>query len=156
MAVKTALDAAGGDFGLKPNIEGAVNAVTALGCEVALVGPAAAMRAELATHGVGAEDKRFEIVDAPEQVGMDEDPAKACREKPHASVMVAAELVATGKAHATISAGHSGAAMVSALWHLKRIPGVLRPAIATPIPTAKGTSVLLDAGAITECKPWHL
>lgn len=156
MAVKIALDAAGGDFGLKPNIEGAVNAVTALGVEVLLVGPAQGIRSELAARGIGAEDKRFEIVDAPEQVAMDEDPAKSCKEKPHASIMVCAELVEKGKAQATISAGHSGAAMVSALWHLKRIPGVLRPAIASPIPTAKGTSILLDAGAITECKPWHL
>jgi glycerol-3-phosphate acyltransferase PlsX len=46
--------------------------------------------------------------------------------------------------------------MVAALWHLKRLPGVLRPAIASPIPTAKGVAVLLDAGANTECKPWLL
>jgi glycerol-3-phosphate acyltransferase PlsX len=46
--------------------------------------------------------------------------------------------------------------MVAALWHLKRIPGVLRPAIAAPLPTEKGTIVLVDAGANTDCKPWHL
>lgn len=154
--MKIALDAIGGDFGLKPNIEGAVKAVAGLGCEAILVGPRVGIRSELASHGIGAEDRRFEIVDAPEVVGMDEDPVRACREKPRSSIMVAAELAGQKRAEAFISAGHSGAAMVSSLWHLKRIPGVLRPAIACPIPTARGTSVLIDSGAMTECKPWHL
>lgn len=154
--MKIALDAAGGDFGLKPNVDGALQAASELGVEVILVGPQEGIRAALAERGVPSTDKRFEIVDAPDLVRMEEDPVSACREKPRSSIMVATELVAAKRADAVISAGHSGAAMVSALWHLKRLPGVLRPAIASPIPTAKGTSVLLDAGANTECKPWHL
>jgi glycerol-3-phosphate acyltransferase PlsX len=155
--VKIALDAVGGDQGLTPNIDGAVQAATAFGVELVLVGPAEKIRAELSSRGIGAGDSRFEVVDAPDVIGIDEDPASACRAKPRASVMTCAELVAAGRADGMVSAGHSGATMAAVtLWHIKRIPGVLRPAIAVPVPTPKGVTVLLDAGANVDCKPWHL
>lgn len=154
--MKIALDAVGGDHGLTPNIDGAVQAVNAFGVELVLVGPEAQVRAELSKRGISAGDKRYQVVHAPDVVEMSEEPAAACRAKPRASVMVCAELVKEGKAAGYVSAGHSGATMVAALWHLKRIPGVLRPAIAVPIPTVKGVTVLLDAGANVDCKPWHL
>lgn len=154
--MKIALDAAGGDHGLAPNIDGAVQAANAWGVALILVGPADKIRAELSARGVAQDDARFELVDAPDIVAMDEDPAAACRAKPRASVMVAAELVAQKRAAGVVSAGHSGATMIAALWHLKRIPGVLRPAIAVPVPTAKGVTILLDGGANVDCKPWHL
>lgn len=154
--MKIALDAVGGDHGLTPNIDGAVQAVNAFGVELVLVGPADKIKAELSKRGVAATDGRYEVVDAPDLIEMTDEPAAACRAKPRASIMVCAELVKEKKAAGYVSAGHSGATMVSALWHLKRIPGVLRPAIAAPIPTAKGVTVLLDAGANVDCKPWHL
>ncbi|OGS37602.1 MAG: hypothetical protein A2506_13560 [Elusimicrobia bacterium RIFOXYD12_FULL_66_9] len=154
--MKIALDAAGGDHGLAPNIDGAVQAANAWGIDLILVGPAEKIRAELSSRGVAQDDPRFEVVDAPDLVAMDEDPTAACRAKPRASILVAAELVAQARAAGMVSAGHSGATMVAALWHLKRIPGVLRPAIAVPVPTAKGVTVLLDGGANVDCKPWHL
>ncbi len=155
--MKNALDALGGDHGLTPNIDGAVQAANAFGVELVLVGPEAAIRAELSSRGIGPGDVRFEVVHAPDAVSMAEDPAAACRSKPRASIMVCAELVAAGRAAGLVSAGNSGATMAAVtLWHLKRIPGILRPAIAAPIPTPKGVTVLLDAGANVDCKPWHL
>ncbi len=154
--MRIALDAAGGDYGLKPNVEGALKAAAELGVEVSLVGPADAIRSELASRGVASSDRRFEIVDSPDLIAMEDDPVSACREKPKSSIMLAAEWVARQRADALVSAGHSGATMVAALWHLKRLPGVLRPAIACPLPTAKGYCVLIDGGANSECKPWHL
>lgn len=154
--MKIALDAVGGDHGLAPNIDGAVHAANAFGAELILVGPADKVRAELSARGVAAGDPRFEVVDAPDAVGMDEEPAAACRAKPRASIMTCAELVQAGRAAGMVSAGNSGATMVAALWHLKRVPGILRPAIAVPLPTPRGVSVLLDAGANADCKPWHL
>jgi len=154
--LKIALDAVGGDFGLAPNIDGAVHAANAFGVEPILVGPAAKIQAELSARGV-AGDPRFEIVDAPDVVEMHEEPSAACKSKPRSSIMVCGDLVAGGKAEGMVSAGHSGATMASVtLWNLKRIPGILRPAIAAPIPTARGVTVLLDAGANVDCKPWHL
>lgn len=141
---------------MSPNIEGAIQAANSCGIDVTLVGPAAEIQAQLNSRGISAKDSRFSIVDAPDIVSMAEDPAAACRAKPRASIMVCAELVAQKKAQALVSVGHSGATMVAALWHLKRLPGILRPAIAVPIPTPRGVSVLLDGGANADCKPWHL
>ncbi len=154
--MRIALDAVGGDFGLSPNIEGAIQASNAFGVELLLVGPADKIRAELTKRGVSDQDPRYEVIDAPDCVGMDEEPASACRAKPNASVMIAAKVAAQGRAAGFVSAGNSGATMVAALFHFKRLPGVLRPAIACPIPTPKGVAILLDAGANTDCKPWHL
>lgn len=154
--MKLVLDAAAGDSGLAPNIEGAIQAANQWGVELLLVGPAAEISAQLAARGVAAGDARFEVIDAPDVIAMGEDASTACRSKPRASIMLCAELVAAGRAEGLVSAGHSGATMVAALWHLKRLGGVLRPAIAVTIPSGAGMTVLLDAGANPECKPWHL
>lgn len=153
--MRIALDAHGGDFGLKPNIEGALLAAKKLRHEVILVGRDPEIREELRRHG--AEDpERVRIVHAPHTVDMAGEPVAECRAKPDSSLMVGAGLVQEGKADAFISAGNSGAVMVAAMLKLKRIPGVIRPAIAAPLPTLKGTTILLDAGANMDCKPWHL
>jgi glycerol-3-phosphate acyltransferase PlsX len=154
--VRIALDAVGGDFGLTPNIEGAIQAANAFGVELLLAGPADKIRAELSARGIAEGDPRFEIADAQQVVGMDEEPAVACKSKPNSSIMVAARVCVEGRAAGFVSAGNSGATMCAALFTFKRIPGVLRPAIACPIPTTKGITVLLDGGANMDCKPWHL
>ena len=69
--MRIALDAVGGDFGLPPNIEGAIQAANAFGVELLLTGPAGQIRAELSARGIAAGDPRFEIVDAKQCVGMD-------------------------------------------------------------------------------------
>ena len=154
--MRIALDAVGGDFGLTPNIEGAIQAANAFGVELLLVGPADKIRAELSARGIAEGDPRFEVQDAAQSVGMDEEPASACRAKPNSSIMLAAKVCVEGRAAGFVSAGNSGATMVAALLNFKRVPGVLRPAIACPVPTPKGVTVLLDAGANVDCKPWHL
>lgn len=154
--MRIALDAVGGDFGLTPNIEGAIQAANAFGVELLLAGPAEKIRAELTARGIAPGDTRFEVADAPDEVGMDEEPAQACKSKPNSSIMVAARAAAEGRAAGFVSAGNSGAMMCAALFTMKRVPGVLRPAIAVPVPTGKGVTVLLDSGANMDCKPWHL
>ena len=153
--MRIAIDAHGGDFGLRPNVEGALLAAKKLGHEVILVGRDPEIREELRRQG--AEDPAgIKIVHAPQLVDMAGEPVQECRSKPDSSLMVGAGLVHEGKADAFISAGNSGAIMVAALLKLKRIPGVIRPAIAAPLPTLRGTTLLLDAGVNMDCKPWHL
>jgi glycerol-3-phosphate acyltransferase PlsX len=154
--LKIALDAVGGDLGAGPNVQAALRAAKELGCEIVLVGPTQAIGTELSNNGASPAQRGLELVPAGEAVPMDADPVRWCREKPDCSIMTAAKLVAEGRADALVSAGHSGATVTAALWHLKRMPGVLKPAIAAPLPTLKGVSVLLDAGANPDCKPWHL
>lgn len=154
--MKIALDALGGDFGAKPNILGALEAIKKLDLEVILVGDEGVLRQELVSLGYTDIPKKISIIHAPDTIDMSAEPAKECRSKKGASIVVCADLVKKGQADAFVSAGHSGAAMIAALFGMGRIKGVQRPAIASPMPTYKGVSLLLDAGANTDCKPIHL
>ncbi len=153
MTIRIALDAMGGDRGVPVNIEGAIQAKRDLDHEIILVGDQGLIEQELVHHGASGQ---FLIQHAPTVIGMHERPAEACRAKKDSSIMTCAELVAQGKADALISAGNSGATMAASLWHLRRLPGVSRPAIAAIFPTLEGHSVLLDVGANVDCKSKHL
>jgi glycerol-3-phosphate acyltransferase PlsX len=81
---------------------------------------------------------------------MDEAPAVAVRRKKDAAINVAMRLVRDGQADAVVTAGHTGAGVASAILHLKRLPGVDRPALAVQMITEKGPLTLLDIGATTD------
>ncbi|MEI6245868.1 MAG: phosphate acyltransferase PlsX [Acidobacteriota bacterium] len=149
-----ALDCLGGDGAPRVVVEGAVEAVRA-GVGVILVGPADVLREELARAGAG-DLANLTIEDAPEGVTMDESPLAAMRRKPRASIRVACELVASGAAAAVYSAGHTGASLLAAHSAFGVLPGVERAALAVIVPTERGQSVLLDAGANVDCRPSHL
>ena len=89
-------------------------------------------------------------------IGMDEKPAEAVRAKPDSSLVSSVRAVAEGRADAVVSAGNTGAMLAAGLLELRRIPGVMRPAIAVPIPGRRGPSVLLDCGANADARPEHL
>ena len=121
-----------------------------LGHPVVLVGDEARLREELARHGGD-----LPIVHAPDVIGMDEH-ATDVRRRRESSVMVAMRLVKEGRAAACVSMGHSGATMAAATFELGRVPGVDRAAILAALPTAKGATALIDAGANVDCKPQYL
>ncbi len=154
--MKIALDVMGGDCGAPPNVQGAIEACRALpDIEVVLVGNEATIRDEMKKHGhIGKLP--LSIRHASEVVGMHEPPVDACRSKPDASIMVCAKLLSEGYVDGLVSAGNSGATMTASLFHLKRIEGISRPAIATIIPTISSHCVMLDMGANVDCKPKHL
>jgi len=89
-------------------------------------------------------------------IGMDEKPAEAVRAKPRSSLVSSVRAVANGEADAVVSAGNTGAMLAAGLLELRRTPGVMRPAIAVPIPARRGPSVLIDAGANADARPEHL
>jgi glycerol-3-phosphate acyltransferase PlsX len=89
-------------------------------------------------------------------IEMDDSPAEAVRAKPESSLVQAVRAVAEGRADAVVSAANTGAMLAAGLFELRRIPGVLRPAIAVPIPGRRGPSVLLDCGANADARPEHL
>lgn len=158
--VPVALDAMGGDVGVSVNVAGAVESVRLDGANVILVGDESLVRAELeARQGAGLLDNgRVVIRHAPEVVDMDEKPGVALRKKKQSSMRVTCDLVKSGEAGAALSAGNSGAMMAVALFVIGRIPGVMRPCIATVFPSRhpSGMSLLLDAGANVDCTPEHL
>ena len=140
---RVAVDALGGDNAPAEVILGALDAA-ADGIEVTLYGPAG-----LDTHGLA-------LVDAPERIEMAEKPAEAVRAKPDSSLVAAVRAVGAGEADAVVSAGNTGAVLAAGFLHLRRIPGVMRPAIAVPIPVRDGVTVLLDAGANADARAEHL
>lgn len=97
-----------------------------------------------------------EVVDAPEVVEMTESPSQALRTKRGSSIHVGMQAVVEGRAAAFISAGNTGAVVAAATFILGRLPNVLRPGIAVPMPTRRGPSVVIDMGANIYCKPEHL
>ena len=153
--MRIAVDVMGGDFAPAHPVDGAVAASRTYGIGVDLIGREAAIRAELARHpDIDGLDVR--IIDAPDVIEMSESPALALRRKPRASIRVAAEHVAAGRAVALFSAGHTGANVVAAHAVFGMLPGVDRPALAPTVPTVRGSAVLIDAGATVECKPPYL
>jgi len=153
-----ALDAMGGDEAPQSTVEGAVLAAKQLDAKILLVGNEKLIIQELLKHqkrhSVSSLD--IEILNASEVIAMDEHPAKAIRNKKDSSLSICAKIAGEGKADAFISMGNSGAVMAAALFYLKRIESVLRPAIATPFPTTTGHCIIADAGANMDCKPEHL
>lgn len=87
---------------------------------------------------------------------MDEKPADAVRSKPDSSLVRACRAVGAGEADAVVSAGNTGAMLAACLLELRRLPGILRPAIAVPIPSERGPSVLIDSGANADARAEHL
>jgi glycerol-3-phosphate acyltransferase PlsX len=152
--MKIAVDAMGGDFGPAVVVEGAVAAAREFGLASVLVGDRAAIEREL--HRLKAQDLPLGVRHASQVVGMAEAPAQALRRKRDSSLRVAAELVKAGECNALVSAGNTGAAMAIGMFVLGVLPGVDRPAIAAPLPSLSGYTILIDAGANVDPKPRHL
>jgi len=140
---RIALDAMGSDRGPEEIVAGALEA-RADGIEPVLFG------------GPELDARGLELHESSDVIGMHEKPAEAVRAKPESSLVAAVRAVAEGKADAVVSAGNTGAMLAAGLLELRRIPGVLRPAIAVPIPAQRGPSVLLDSGANADARPEHL
>ena len=153
--MKIAVDAMGGDFAPEQIVFGAVRAAKKYGCEVVLVGDEPKIR-EVLNHESGWEKIGISIHHTTQVIEMGEHPADAVRTKKDSSVVVATRLVKDGECDAVLSAGSTGAAVTAAQLILRRIKGIGRPTIATPMPTPKGVTLLLDSGANVDSKPEHL
>ena len=152
--MKIAVDAMGGDKAPAEIIKGAVLAARKYSCEIVLVGDEAKISGELDAADAGGLP--ITIRHADEVIAMGEHPADAVRVKKNSSIVVATKMVKDGECDAVLSAGSTGASVAAAQLILKRIHGIGRPAIATPIPTPQGTTLLLDSGANVDSKPEHL
>ena len=153
--MKIAVDAMGGDYAPEQVVFGAVRAARKYRCEIVLVGDEPRIR-EVLQREKGWEDLGITIHHTTQVIEMDEHPADAVRTKKDASVVVATRLVKDGECDAVLSAGSTGAAVTAAQLILRRIKGIGRPTIATPMPTPKGVTLLLDSGANVDSKPEHL
>jgi glycerol-3-phosphate acyltransferase PlsX len=152
------VDAMGSDNYPTPDVEGAVMAAREYGVEIILVGDESVIKPVLNTQNAAGLSIR--IVNAPEILTMEDKGEnlvlKARSKDSKNSMAVGIDLVKNGEADAFVTAGNTGAAMVTALFRLGRIRGVDRPALAPIFPTATGTCVVLDIGANPDCKPENL
>ena len=158
MLTDIALDAVGTDKAPEPEIRGAILACRTLPVRVHLIGPEPELRDLLDEHLEDeGEDLPIVIHHASERIAMDEKAAHAVRTKRDSSLRVGLKLVREGKCAGFVTAGNTGAAMATAKMVLGGLPGVDRPALATPMPTSKGNPcVLLDVGANVDCKAQNL
>lgn len=152
--MKILIDVMGGDNAPQVPIEAAVKAANELGVHMVLVGDTDTINNELAKYTY-PEDK-ISIAHAPDVISNHEEPAKAVRQKKTASVVVAANMLKNGEGDAMLSMGSTGALLTAGLLIVGRIKGILRPALATTLPTAQGPKLLVDAGANTNCRPLNL
>jgi glycerol-3-phosphate acyltransferase PlsX len=143
MATRVAIDALGGDHAPDEVVAGAVEAASSTIVPVLYGTPS------LGTSGL-------ELVECTEAIAMDEKPADSVRAKPDSSLVRAVRAVGDGDAAAVVSAGNTGAVLAASLLHVRRLPGVQRPGIAIVIPSRRGPTVLIDAGANADARPEHL
>ncbi len=152
------VDAMGSDNYPTPDVEGAVMAAREYGVEIVLTGDASKIQPIL--DSVGGVNPPIRVIHAPEMLTMndkgDDLVMKARHKQAQNSMAVGLDLVKGGEADAFVTAGNTGAAMVTALFRLGRIRGVDRPALAGPFPTATGICSVLDIGANPDCKPVNL
>ena len=152
--MKIIVDAMGGDNAPMAPVEAAVRAVKELDVEIVLVGKKEVVEKELSAYDY--PNDKISIANADEVITNHEEPAKAVRSKKNASVVVAANMLKKGEGDAMLSMGNTGALLASGLLIVGRIKGILRPALATLLPSAKGPKMLIDAGANTNCKSANL
>ena len=141
--IRVAVDALGGDRAPEEIVAGA-EAAASSDIAPTLFGPPG-----LETHGLA-------LVETSESISMDDHPVDAVRAKTESSLVRSVRAVADGDADVVVSAGNTGAMLAASLLHIRRLPGVHRPGIAVVIPTKRGPSVLIDAGANADARPEHL
>lgn len=121
---------------------------------VLLFGPKSELTSLVASNTT--TDGSIKIIDSPEVITNEEEPARAARSRTGASVVAAARSVARGEADALVSAGATGATLAASVLHIKRLRGVYRPALAVLLPLPGKPVLLLDVGAGTEARSEQL
>jgi len=155
--MKIAVDAMGGDFAPRAIVGGAVAAARrAKGrFEIVLIGNKEKIEKCL-SHHFRVNELSITIHHASQQVEMTDSPTLALKQKKDSSIAVAMKLHKEREVDAVVSAGNTGAVLASALIDLRKINGVIRPAIGSLIPNGRSVSFLIDAGTNVDCKPVHL
>ncbi|MBL0097924.1 MAG: phosphate acyltransferase PlsX [Bacteroidetes bacterium] len=155
--MKIGIDIMGGDYAPNEIVLGVIQSLPELEGDTTLVlfGDEVAIKDLFSREN--ADISRVEIVHTTEVIGMDEQATRAIAGKPDSSISRGFEYLKAGKIDGFASAGNSGAMMVGAMFSVKTVPGILRPAISSVIPKEDGSwGLFLDAGANADCKPEHL
>ncbi len=150
------LDGMGGDNAPLEIVKGAVEASSKIDHQIVIVGREDEINAELAKYNY--DESKIQVVHASEVIENEDSPVKAIRRKTDSSMVKGLTMLKDGEGDLFISAGNTGAYMAGSLFILGRIPGIDRPAISSVYPIAGGAlpSIIVDAGANSECRPSNL
>lgn len=149
------IDAMGGDNAPGEIVRGAVDARREFGTDITLFGQSDKVRPILAECGA-ASDEHITLVDAPDVITMEDDPATATRKKPNSSMTMALKSLHLGEGDAMISAGSTGALLSGATLIVRRVRGIRRACFGPVLPNGKNGVLLIDSGANAECTPEYL
>ncbi len=149
-----AVDAMGGDNAPAEIVKGVVEASKTVKYKLALVGKEDIIYSELKKYN--CDKSKIQIVNATEVIENCDTPTDAIKHKKDSSMVVGMNMVKSGSAKALVSAGNTGALLTGATVIVGRIKGVQRPALGTMLPTEKGHTLMLDAGANVDAKPEYL
>ncbi len=152
--MRIGIDIMGGDFAPEAVVKGAILAQKELAADEKLILIGDSQRAKEIITAENANINDFEFVHTEEVIGMDEHPAKAFQKKQNSSIAVGFYLLSQGKIDSFASAGSTGAMLVGAMFTVKSIPGIIRPAISALVPRpGKHHGVMLDVGLNPDAKP---
>ena len=152
--MRIGLDVMGGDFAPESTVLGALEAVKELpeNIKLVIIGNRGKILSILDREN--ADYNQFEIVHSTEIIEMGDHPAKSFTKKPNSSIAIGLDLLRNGKIDGFASAGNTGAMLIGVHYTIRSIPGVIRPAITSPIPTVDGKpTILLDVGVNPDCRP---
>lgn len=152
--MRIGLDVMGGDFAPDSTVLGALEAVKEFSKDTRLVLVGDERKIIPILEKENCDPNQFDIVNSTETIEMGDHPAKAFAKKPNSSIAVGFQLLRNGEIDGFASAGNTGAMLVGVHYIIRTIPGVIRPAITSPIPTVNGNpTVLLDVGINPDCRP---
>lgn len=148
---KIIVDAFGGDNAPLEVIKGCERAVRELGVKIILTGSENKIKKCAADNGISLDG--MEIAHTDQVFDIHNEPTEIIKSGKNTSMALGMQLLAENKGDAFVSAGSTGALVMGATFIVKRIKGIKRVAPAPLLPTDKGSFILLDAGANTECRP---
>lgn len=151
MDMRVIVDAFGGDNAPLEVIKGCARAVSELGVNVVLTGSRNKIEKCAAENGISLSGIEIEHTD--DVFDIHEEPKEIIKSGSNSSMALGLRLLSEGKGDAFASAGSTGALVMGATFIVKRIKGIKRVAPSPVMPADKGSFVLVDAGANTECRP---
>lgn len=149
--MKIIVDAFGGDNAPLEVLRGCERAVRELGVEIILTGSQPKIKKCAEENGISLTGIEIEHTD--DVFDIHDEPKEIIKSGSNTSMALGLKLLAEGRGAAFVSAGSTGALVMGATFIVKRIKGIKRIAPSPVMPADKGSFVLLDAGANTECRP---
>ena len=152
--MRIGIDVMGGDYAPEATVLGAILALKELTTDdkLVLIGDERRIQSILELEHVASS--RFDIVHTEVIIEMGDHPAKAWALKTNSSISIGYKLLKNGEIDGLASAGNTGAMLIGLRYTVKVIEGIIRPAIASSIPTVEDKpAILLDVGINPDCRP---